>query len=946
MTGILSVLIGMASVAGGVPGTLEDIYGDTGETFQAAIGFINMEGTVGQGAAPSYGLAVDDVVISWREFALEQDDSECDVEGSCAVIELATNNVYEGQTMLTLLLMELSPPVENDCDLDDTPDGTSDCNGNGTPDLVVRATSAAELEGEIVFVDRIGEPGSSHYRGRMSISTFTDSPGVLFIQQMGPIQPSVTVTYFDEDDGSGNPCPNNVDPAMHGYVRASTLVFLGSTCEVAFFDARTVDNGDGDIFVDTGETVDMQLSYMNNCGFDLHGCAAYISSDDPKVDCIVDSMIDLGDVAADGGIVLSADAFRWKLADGVNRTDLAESLSASFDVTVSCDELDALVAPQIVRVALDIDVDVDGQTPLAWTEGFESATLGKFEAENLDMIFNSQSVPELWALAEGWRCQYSDPAVSGQGDPFNPEGWPGETPAAADAIFWQVDGPGLTSCDSGRAKSGDYSMYYGTCLAGEDVFTTPLAVVESVRTTDPINLGVGSEGRTGTDLQLSWWHQISLLDGKFLGIDPGQSTDRGVVQIKTVDAAGNDTSVWTNLTPFQNGYDGVAYDDFFNFTFDPIDDGSTEDDLFDPTNPVPRHGPSSTCAPTPVFVWQGDTDDPFDPDNAGSATTLPDPGDVPDLGVGTWVESRVDLTPWRGQRIKLRFLVSSIKASRETHEEQFSFMNGQWFDDGWWIDDVRIDETLTDPAAVLPDGKQLLGCAGDPDVGCIVAQDCVDSGTTGPCDQPTPGCGAPCGAISVAVSTVPDATGGPEDEALVAPGRPIEISAEDSSGRCVDGPLQFRFSIDGGPVLREWGENPVFVDAPLEDRDYVVDVRCSTDASCNNSTTVDVDVHCPSTGSLRAAFGGTILAQAGKTEWSWTTARDFVLWTGSLAQVASYAGDETAGSGTSFDDPTLPSGTGSGFYYLVRTQGEFCNDRGLWTSGGPEESPLRENNLP
>ena len=35
MTGILSVLIGMASVAG-VPGTLEDIYGDTGETFQGA----------------------------------------------------------------------------------------------------------------------------------------------------------------------------------------------------------------------------------------------------------------------------------------------------------------------------------------------------------------------------------------------------------------------------------------------------------------------------------------------------------------------------------------------------------------------------------------------------------------------------------------------------------------------------------------------------------------------------------------------------------------------------------------------------------------------------------------------------------------------------------------------------------------------------------------------
>jgi len=33
-------------------------------------------------------------------------------------------------------------------------------------------------------------------------------------------------------------------------------------------------------------------------------------------------------------------------------------------------------------------------------------------------------------------------------------------------------------------------------------------------------------------------------------------------------------------------------------------------------------------------------------------------------------------------------------------------------------------------------------------------------------------------------------------------------------------------------------------------------------------------------------------------------------------------------------------------YYLVRTTGEFCNNVGLWTTGGAGESPLRATSLP
>ena len=44
------------------PSTLEDIYGDTGNTFQAAIGFVSFEGTNSNIAKQSYGISLDDMV--------------------------------------------------------------------------------------------------------------------------------------------------------------------------------------------------------------------------------------------------------------------------------------------------------------------------------------------------------------------------------------------------------------------------------------------------------------------------------------------------------------------------------------------------------------------------------------------------------------------------------------------------------------------------------------------------------------------------------------------------------------------------------------------------------------------------------------------------------------------------------------------------------------------
>ena len=57
-----------------------------------------------------------------------------------------------------------------------------------------------------------------------------------------------------------------------------------------------------------------------------------------------------------------------------------------------------------------------------------------------------------------------------------------------------------------------------------------------------------------------------------------------------------------------NRYDTQAEDSYPQCLFDPIDDGNTEEDFFDPGSPTRRYGPSTTCYPERSFVHQGDTE--------------------------------------------------------------------------------------------------------------------------------------------------------------------------------------------------------------------------------------------------------------------------------------------------------------------------------------------------
>jgi hypothetical protein len=57
-------------------GTLEDVYGDSGNSFQGAIGFYSVQGTPAQAVpANGYGIGLDDMVVQWKEFQPRKDQT-------------------------------------------------------------------------------------------------------------------------------------------------------------------------------------------------------------------------------------------------------------------------------------------------------------------------------------------------------------------------------------------------------------------------------------------------------------------------------------------------------------------------------------------------------------------------------------------------------------------------------------------------------------------------------------------------------------------------------------------------------------------------------------------------------------------------------------------------------------------------------------------------------
>ncbi len=915
--------------------TLEDIYGDSGEAFQLALGFYVNEPTPSSPARTGYGAAVDDVNIQWREFRLDEDTTNCATSGACASIDLQSTNFFEGNALVTVTVMDASPydPVnaKNDCNLDgdftDADDDT-DCDNNGTQDIVVKVLSEAEVAGEVLALNRTS-PTGAQWKGTIPISSTMNIPGTLFIVRSGSDFPTVTARYTDRDDGTGKICQNDSSPARQGVVEASTSVFAPAG-RMILVSVNLTDNGDNDGFADTNETVNAFVTLKNKAGVELTNVTATLSTSDPDIECISQATASLGSMVVDE-VKQALTPFVFRVAPSVNRTDINQDVSATFSVTVRSDQFDTLDRPN--GFTIDLDLSATGTcTATSFSEGFESGTLGQFTLMSLD---NFSSEP----AADGTRCQYNDPNGPNTNSPGRASCWPGGIPSNG-VNDWHAHG--TTAPDGGRAYSGSWSLHFGTHSGAASQDSTRLRSIDAVRVLGANALNVG----TTPPIELTYKHQVSHTDGRCVGpnIGPGQTIDRTVVQIAFADAGGNPVGNWIKVFPYENSYDSQNRDNFTNCAFDPTDDGNNEDSFFDPSDPFRRTGPSSTCFPEFVYSEQGNADYRTTfvaPDvNLGEAEG---PGLQGSINRGTWVQPKFALDRFKGRRLLLRFLSTTAEVEDTVTWQDFFGSPDIICDDGVYIDDVQVSGLCTSPLTLIADTAPNSGL---------------------------PACAA-CTTVTPSIAADPTA--------LDAPGQLVTLNAAASSAdSCPNGTLQYRFFVDannnnvfdsGETVLRDFTDNAIILDVPDRTTRYGVEVRCSSAPSCGASlvpatATVLVAVACPSSGTLldppfpqtvkvsKPTLTGAEPDVSASVNWTATATVDAIR--GNLNLLRSSGGNFTGTvaacianntNTASITDNTSPGGGGSGLYYLVRSSGQFCNSPGTWSTNHPKEVAGRHSEI-
>jgi len=955
--------------------TLEDIYGPSGDSFQAALGFRVFEGDNQVAPTTSYGVGVDDMRIAWREYKLVEDATDCATSGACASVVIDAGRAYGGNGILHVTVLDSSPygaaaPFDrNDCNRNgsylDAADDT-DCDDDGAPDVPLVVTAGPEPLGEPLVANRTA---IGTYEARLPYSATSDAPGLLRIEDAGASGAEATVRYEDRWDGtaSGNRCRNSANPAQQGFVFGTVDIGLvtGSVTVVSY---RLVDvTGDLDGFPDTNETFDLYLTIANKTNAYLTDVVVEASTHDPKIDCIVSALalipsmtpkgtpgalqetptpirLHVAAAADRGGTTPAASCVAQQCSNGagscVHAADCQKTMvdlyAARIEVGISANSFDTSAAPQRVDLDLDLNSAAAAQPTFTSVEGFE-AGLGNFTFQNLDANRASNSA------SNGFRCQYNDPDYpSGGSYGSNTECYLGFQAGQSPVNAWHAHT--TAAPDGGRAYVGAASLHYGIHTPGNPGLDTyQLSQLDAVRSkvalqlaprvcandpaadkracaTDADCVTFGGGPCASASPRLSFKHQISLTDSRGTNTPTGEAADRAVLHAQVVGAP-----LWQKLHPYENTYDVVGTDAFSNCLFDPTDDGNDEDDFFDPTNPARRFGPSSTCKPEFVFAYLGDTDAPFQPNEIGGAGD--GPGLAGSLGMGTWVESKFDLSRYRGRSVLLRFVVTTIKVSDTMTLQELFLWNPVPYDDGWYVDDVRVTQVLA---------------SGSP----TTAIDAANNAGLAAC--PAPACS----------TLVPSLTFSPAGSS--APGARVELRAGGTTAdACVNGVLLYRFFVDrdasgtfsaGDTVVRDFTAGSSVVEAPSTTTRYGVTVRCSAGGSggCSGAdATATFPISCappppvfdPELWWARVGWTNDNTLSGppyGEVVDVIRGSLDLLRSTGSFAASGAACLANDAGFPPLADTTPLPAG--SGFYYVLRGQVN-CNDTRSYSTYSPRENP-------
>ncbi len=512
-----------------------------------------------------------------------------------------------------------------------------------------------------------------------------------------------------------------------------------------YFSIRSVEvddlDGDRDGSADTGETVELYVTIANNTRSEMGNVVAHLRTTDPKIECVPVPNAPLGTIVA-GGAATTVTPFRFRVSPSADRGGTSPAVqciagsctngagacsapsqcarsatqpySAAFFVTLSADGLTEVRTQGPLVLDLDADIQSKIGTSSTYVEGFETG-LGTWILDALDSNRATNT------LSDGYRCAQNDPDAVGS----NSYGW-SECYlgfAAGQPVDNDWHRHTTAAVDGGRAYLGNASLHYGIHTPGNPgLDTMRLSQLDAIRSSvirlamrvcrddpapDPATCRIDVDcAATGggpcvpASPVLSFKHQVEMPYERY----PITNYDRAVVYVRV---EGSASWPWTKLYPSSNIYDGTGDAESPECRFDPIDDGSDEDDLFPWSGTIPSEdfstnppfGESSTCSPEPAFARLGTTADAFSPDAIGHASD--GPGLMGEIGPGTWIESRFDLSRFRGRPIRIRFLVSTTKVE-DTPDWEARFHANPWVqDDGWYVDDIRISQTVGSTATTI-----------------------------------------------------------------------------------------------------------------------------------------------------------------------------------------------------------------------------------------------------
>src|SRR6267142_915148 len=617
-------------------------------------------------------------------------------------------------------------------------------------------------------------------------------------------------------------------------------------------------DGDHDAFPDTGESGRLVLT-IKNFGPTLTGVNLYLTTDDPNVACISTPAYVLGNLAAKavrtiGSFDPTVPGFTFRASDTLHTISTATPANVTLYLTATASGY-GTSDPYPIRLAADIDAapglpsayvlgpdgvagtgddgtvlesfdrdrDGDGTFSTADTFGLLDAGTGEMSHGSFAHGGAASGTDALAAIACGGFNTPAEGNLECRLDTDYPMDWHFHCPAGATGCpNTESGGFGAlrqgcvggcsynTPADGQKALSLPNSLHMGAHFdpnVSSNGDTTHLRTLQAF-VSAPINLAIPP--RDLDDLTLSFWQIVDLFGP--INSEGNMCLDCAQVHIQSdrdPDPAVDDWGPWDTLTPFQSSYDmkfrawsafGAAYCDFT-----PVDTGSNP--------PAPRGVHETMCAGEHAWSKCG---------SLQAVTTGPSDncygGVLDPSGRGTWVQTKFNLAPFLGRRIRIRWMASTWQMDGVTSSYSESLGYRDLPDDnGWWLDDIRI------AGAVQGQSPPALDVRPSPGSVCPVA-----------CDPQTGDRGTHI-VLRATDSLLGPVFDGFDSVPVTGTTVVIDASASTLPGGCLGGLPQFQYLVDGG-LVQDWTAQPFLSHQTTYSSTFVVTVRmrCSSDPDCTS----------------------------------------------------------------------------------------------------------------